>query len=113
MLAKQARLSREAVAEVLAQGRRYGDQALSARALLDDQASPPRFAIVVPAKQVALAVTRHQIKRRIRAIFAKLAPELLPGLMLVIFCNKEVKNWSFAELKLKLTELLTKAKLFK
>lgn len=113
MLPRRQRLTRTEVAEVLTGGRRYGDQALSLRALLDTQPLPSRFAIVVPAKQVPLAVTRHQIKRRVRAILAKLTPELLPGLMLMVFCNKEVKNWPFAELKLKLTELLTKSKLVK
>lgn len=111
MLARGHRLTRVEVAEVLAQGRRAGDRALGLRFLASNKNQGVKFAIVVPAREVPLAVKRHQLKRRIRAILAKLVSTLKPGSQIIIFCGHEVSKHTFLDLSLKLKELLNSARL--
>ena len=112
MLAKQARLMREAVAEVVARGSRYGGPALGLRVLFDrTSAKPARFAIVVPAKQIPLAVTRHQIKRRVRVVLQRLSPELSTGFAIVVFCGRETRDWNLAKFSAEIRQLFIQAKL--
>ncbi len=113
MLAKGARLAREEVATVLARGLRFGDSSLSLLALTSQTSRHrPKFAVIVPAKQVPLAVSRHLIKRRVRSVLRALAPELSVGLSLVVFCGATAKNWTVGQLAGKIKPLFAQAKLF-
>lgn len=112
MLAKGARLTRSGVATVLARGLRFGDHGLGLRVLTGQTSHKrPKFAIVVPAKQVSLAVSRHLIKRRVRSVLHSLTPELPLGLSLIIFCGATTESWSTDQLAREIKQLLVGAKL--
>ncbi|MCC6290664.1 ribonuclease P protein component [Candidatus Nomurabacteria bacterium] len=105
MLARFLRLDRPEIELVVARGRRFGNRDLGLRVLKVGH-SPSRFAIVVPAKEMKQSVDRHLIKRRIRSVIRSLAPRILLGFHIVVFCGSATVNWSFAELKKSFVDLL-------
>ena len=67
-----------------------------------------RFAVVVSSKVEAKSTLRHLIKRRFFAVL-KNWPNL--GLDLIIIALPEVKNFSFADIKIKILESIPKIKI--
>lgn len=69
----------------------------------DRKVSRVGFAV---SKKVGNAVTRNAIKRRLRAIMQKLAPQVVPGFDLIIGAKRASTDASFSELEQDLTRIL-------
>jgi ribonuclease P protein component len=68
--------------ELRRSGRRVRVGALTLTWLPGPSGTPPRLAFAI-GRVVGTAVVRNKIRRRLRAIFTELAPELPPGTYLV------------------------------
>lgn len=113
MLPRSQRLNKMEVAQTIAKGRSLGDRRLSLRLLAAADTAPSRLAVVVSSRQIKLAADRHLVKRRLRALIRQLAPELLPGFRLVIFCGADCRRLGFGGLRLELLKRLSQAKVLK
>lgn len=107
MLASSSRLGREEVARVVRDGYRVSGRGLAARFLPDVGHPQARFALVVPAKQLPLAVARHQLKRRLRAAIRawQSGSSPLRSMLVVVFADRLAATWDYQGLKTALAKL--------
>ncbi|HEY8406093.1 MAG TPA: ribonuclease P protein component [Acholeplasma sp.] len=64
-------------------------------------------------RKFGIAVKRNQAKRRIRAILTEYKQQIDPKKAFIIVIKPKVKDMLYKEIKISLTNLLIKAKLFK
>jgi len=68
---------------------------------------PPRVAYAI-GRRVGGAVVRNRLRRRLRAVVAELAPDLIPGIYLVS-ASPEASALSFGELRSLLSRAMSMA----
>lgn len=95
------------MAKVLASGRFVGHPLFPYRFIVAGAGEKSEWAVVIPTKTAKLASKRNYIKRRLRHLMIKLAPQLVPGLKIVFFPKTTVAEVPFVELERVLAHSLT------
>lgn len=98
------------ISRVRREGKSYANDLLVIFVLPDSQCSYPRIGFSV-SHRVGNAVRRNRIKRRLRACFDQLLPDLEPGWDILVVARQPLgrREVSFADLQSTVTELLVLA----
>jgi len=74
--------------------------------------NPTRFGFIVPKKVLPRVVDRNLVKRRIKSLLQKMSAQIKP-VEVLFFPDKQSSKQSFQKLSEEVTELFTKANLWK
>ena len=77
----------------------------------ENKLSESKIGISISRKVSKKAVERNQIKRRIRAVFRSLLPQISSGWLIVIIVKPEAKKCKYEHFLRELEKLLIKAKI--
>ena len=77
----------------------------------ENKFSQSKIGISISRKVSKKAVERNQIKRRIRAVFRRLLPQISSGWLIVIIVKPEAKECKYEHFLRELEKLLIKAKI--
>ncbi len=108
MLPKIHRIGKELFKEIFPRGRSFHSAAVSVK-ISPIKEENIRFAFVVSAKTAKKAAVRNKLKRRARAIAAKLLPRCGKKTAVMVFFKKGSEKLSFNELEREITAILKKA----
>jgi ribonuclease P protein component len=72
----------------------------------------PRIGIVA-GRAIGNAVNRNRAKRRLRAILARVIPDIVPGMDILVIARRPVRETTFARLDAAVMQLLNRANLLK
>jgi ribonuclease P protein component len=96
---------------VYRQGSRYDSEHLTMRSLFKSSTVPTQIGITISQKVSKKAVIRNRIKRRIRAIFRELLPQISPGWKVVVIVKPKAVTCEYIDFLQELKQLLVKTKI--
>lgn len=98
MLPRPHRLPGSFFPSVLRQGRRYSNQFFALRILPLKSQDPSRFAVVVSAKKLPLAVDRNRLRRQLYHLIYSRLKLIKPGFSVIILVQTPQPDQSLFEL---------------
>ena len=106
MLKRSHRITTKLFPAIIERGATHHVLHFYSKVLVVDTDTSTRFSVVVPKKIEKTAVARASLKRRVTAVLRKHLTEIEKGHQVLVFCKKDAKNLTAAELNQEIQRLL-------
>ncbi len=111
-MAKLTLLKSERDFQAFRQSKAYSSALLRIRILSKPDQNTPRFGFIVPKKVLSKVTDRNKVKRRLKTFLLRNEPKIKSADIL-IFPNRELLKKKYSELELELSDLFSKARLWR